>query len=263
MTLLASVWAWQAPTPDDLVRQGNAAYAHGEFATALRLYQQAEERTDDPGLVAFNEAAALYQLGRFREAELCYTRCREDATGPRLARLLYGLGNCLVQQAQPGDAARLDRAIGFYDECLTQSGADEDLLADTRHNRELAVQLRAKEPPAGPKPNSSGDPSEPPSGNRPNGPGEDERGGSPIGKNGARQQAVAKQRPDGTPVPVDEPPPPGKGNLPPVPDQDELASMSTAEALAHLEEALARIRQEQKEFRQRASASPSRQVPDW
>jgi tetratricopeptide (TPR) repeat protein len=212
--------------------------------------------------VAFNEAAALYQLGRYREAELCYVRCREDATGPRLARLLYGLGNCLVQQAQPGDAARLDRAIAFYDECLKQGDADEDLLADARHNREMAVQLRAQEPPTGPRPNG-GDPSEPPSDGRPNGPGEDERNGSALAKGAAKQQGAAKQRPGGTPIPVDEPPPPGKGNLPPVPDQDELASLSAAEAQAHLEEALARIRNEQKEHRQRSASPPSRQVPDW
>jgi hypothetical protein len=51
--------AWGVAAPDDLVRQGNAAYARGRFADALDLYTRAEERTTDPGLIAFIKDAAL------------------------------------------------------------------------------------------------------------------------------------------------------------------------------------------------------------
>ena len=83
----------------------------------------AEEWTTDPGLVAFNKAAALYRLGRFREAELHYRRCREDAVGARRAKLLYDLANCLVQRAGEHDAEALAEAIHLYDECRLDPNA--------------------------------------------------------------------------------------------------------------------------------------------
>ena len=123
LALLAGLGAVLPPQPLQWVRQGNAAFARGEFLEAADLYAQAEERIPDPGLAAFNEATAFYQLGRYREAELYYRRCREDAEGPRLARLLFNLANCLVQQGQGSNAARLREAIGLYQQCTANSAA--------------------------------------------------------------------------------------------------------------------------------------------
>ena len=54
LPVLALVAAGPAPAPpDDLVRQGNGAVARQKFADALKLYERAEERATDPGLVAF------------------------------------------------------------------------------------------------------------------------------------------------------------------------------------------------------------------
>src|SRR5262245_43565913 len=77
-----------APGPDveDLVRQGNEAFAQKDYAAAVKFYEQAEERTPDPGLVAFNKAAALFRLERYREAELSYQRCLEDGEAPETRR---------------------------------------------------------------------------------------------------------------------------------------------------------------------------------
>ena len=43
-------------TPDDLIRRANEALRAGDAETADQLYTTAEERTADPGLVAFNRA---------------------------------------------------------------------------------------------------------------------------------------------------------------------------------------------------------------
>src|SRR5438128_6709369 len=113
--LLAAISLDQA---EDLVRRGNTAFAGADFATAIDFYSRAEESVTDPGLVAFNKAAALYHLGRYREAELYYRYGRDEATGLRRARLLYSLGNCLLQQAQDRDTRRLKEAMSFYEACM-------------------------------------------------------------------------------------------------------------------------------------------------
>src|SRR5262249_34392419 len=101
---------------EDLLHQGNTAFARGDYETALGYYRQAEGQIADPGLLAFNEAAALYKLGRYREAEIHYWLARQDAAGERLARVLYDLGNAVFQQASSKDVPLLQRAIGFYEE---------------------------------------------------------------------------------------------------------------------------------------------------
>src|SRR5207237_4866152 len=112
----------------------------------IDFYSRAEESVTDPGLVAFNKAAALYHLGRYREAELYYRYGRDEATGLRRARLLYSLGNCLLQQAQDRDTRRLKEAMSFYEACMQHEAADASLTADARHNLELArlLWLQAK-----------------------------------------------------------------------------------------------------------------------
>ena len=77
---------------EELVRQGDAAFERGDYSAAVDLYTRAEDAITDPGLVAFNKGAALYRLALaaddeasrrqwFREAELHYRRCLEDAVG--------------------------------------------------------------------------------------------------------------------------------------------------------------------------------------
>jgi tetratricopeptide (TPR) repeat protein len=257
-----------AEHPDDLVRQGNAAFARGEFAKALDLYTRAEECTTDPGLIAFDKAATLYQLGRYRDAELHYRRCREDATGLRRARLLYGLANCLVEQAQGNDAILLDQAIGLYEDCLHDADTDAALAADARHNLELTRLLRLQV-------NPSREGRNPPDSERnPDAPPTDRKG--PEAQQGddadpaARKQASAgelapgeKGDPRAKPTPTDQQPPPGKGNLPPLPDEDELTALAPEDAQEHLRRATQRIARDQQEHRQRSASAPSRTTLDW
>src|SRR5205823_10558028 len=95
----------------------------------------------DPGHVAFNKAAALYQLGNYREAERHYRCALENAPEPRRTNARYGLANCLVHEGQDLGAASLQEAIELYELCLRREGLDPDLATDTRHNLELAKLL--------------------------------------------------------------------------------------------------------------------------
>jgi Ca-activated chloride channel family protein len=260
--------AASSPSPVRALRQGNDAFQRGEYATALDWYTQAEERTDDPGQVAYDKAAALYQLGRFREAELHYRRCRQDAEGTRLAHLLYGLGNCLVLQARSADAARFREAISYYEQCLQHLDADAELIADARHNLELArlFWLKAKSL------RDSGDQTSPDSESEPPPP--------PDPRNDSHQSGlenrVATPDTQGKPESVTDKvgdskslatpsdrPPPGKGDLPPIPDDDELAHLSPDDAAEHLQRAASRIVHEQQAHRHQMAPTPAPNVKNW
>jgi len=255
------------PSPEDLVRRGNAALARREGAAALSSFARAEERSTDPGLVAYNTAVALYQLGRYREAELHFRRCREDAQGLRLATLLAGLGNCSLRQSQGHDARLIDQAINSYEECLNQRDLDGQLQSDVQHNLGLARQLRlhAKEDPGprGPKDEESGTGPDRPNQKRGNRAGGDERDPDAARKSvdaDARARELADARAKAV---ADDQPPPGKGNLPPIPDRDDLDMLSPEDAAAHLRQAVERIEQAQRDQRRRLAVSPSRTLLDW
>jgi Ca-activated chloride channel family protein len=261
--LLGAVSIGQA---EDFLRRGNAEYAQADFAAAVDWYNRAEESAADPGLVACNEAAALYRLGRFREAELHYRYAREEATGVRLARLLYSLGNCIVQQAQDRDAPRLREAIRFYELCMQQKAADAALVADARHNLELARLLWLKAKAARP----GGEPNNPDQGNeddQPRDPDDTGLRGDPLraldGR--GRSEPLSGVQPDrgSTPNDTDQPPPPGKGNLPTLPDTDDLAPLSPEDAAEHLKEAAARIARERQEHARVMTPAIPSNVKDW
>jgi len=269
VVVLAGLAAAPALDPDDATRRGNLAFARGEFAAALDWYTRAEERTTDPGLIAFNKAAALYRLDRFREAELHYRRCREDAVGPRLPRLLLGLGNSLLQQSQGRSPALIQEAVGCYERCLARAETDADLVADARHNLELARQLleHAQNLPEGAKPpdreaevevESPYDKRSARQGHR-----DDPALAKLEPKPGSRPRPGERGDPGASPQGVDQPPPPGKGNLPPLPDEDELTALSPEDAAEHLRRAALRIACEQLEHRRLAAPTPSRTVLDW
>jgi tetratricopeptide (TPR) repeat protein len=254
--------------PQHLVRQGNAAYARGDYETAQAYYTQAEDRITDPGLVAFNQAAALYRQGRFREAAAYYRRCREDAAGPRLPCVLYNLGNCLLQQANGQSAEALREAIGLYQECLSLAGADPALRADARHNLELAKLLLLRVPAPASQTNPDGPEPEDPR------PRPEDSWDDPLRRD--RRGQPAWRDPRGDPLTQAEPgdlrhgpagkakqPPPGAGNLPPIPDEDELVWLSPEDAAAHVQQAAARIARERREHHQRSVVPAPPQVKNW
>jgi Ca-activated chloride channel family protein len=247
---------------EELVRRGNAAFGQADFAAAVDSYNRAEETAIDPGLVAYNKATALYQLGRYREAELHYRYAREEAAGLRRARLLYNLGNCILQQAQDRDARRVKVAMGLYQECMQQEAADSALIADARHNLELARLLFQK---AGAQQHSEqGNDEEQPKDPNDDGARDDSPRAATMDARGKGEPVRGVPGdPGATPTSTEQTPPPGKGNLPTLPDTDDLLPLSSEDAAQHLKQAAARIlREHQEQLRQKAPVIPSN-VKDW
>src|SRR5262245_36796109 len=145
---LALIAASETADPDELARQGNAAYRRGDLAAALDLYTRAEGRIQDPGLVACNKASALYHLGNFRAAEIHYRWAGVDAVEPRQTGAARGLANCLVAQGHERGPAVLQEAARLYERCLVDGQLSADMANDVRHNLELAkllwIQVRTR-----------------------------------------------------------------------------------------------------------------------
>ncbi len=287
LVALAVVSAAPAGDAEDLVRQGNAAYARGDYEEAAVYYQRAEELATDPGLVAFNEAAALYEQGKYAEAEAHFRLCLGDAgpkisrrleqhpradlpaalrkqAGPRLARVLYNLGNCLLQRSQGTDADLLDQAVALYDHCL-RAAAPKSLVADARHNLELARELRRRNPkPPRPDPSEAERPDEPDPSRPKDNPGSEasEPTTDPNRKNPAGKPED-DPRPGGDDPRTTEEARAGRGNLPTLPDSDALARLSPEDAAAHLRQALQRIRGERREYQRQTARKTPRHVLDW
>jgi len=249
----------------DLFRQGNAAFSQEDYESALRMYCQAEGKFADPGWLAFNEGAALYRLGRYREAEMHYWLSRQDASGSRLARVLYDLGNAILRQAANSDAALIHRAIGLYLECLSQSEAGPDLLEDARHNLALARELLKKA--------KGGKESAPEDSNQSNKPAniskpltQPNSEGSDSGTNdesSSGQKTSESSESENRSNSKNTKSRPGIGNLPPVPDSDQLVPLNPEDTSAYLQKAEERSLRERRLHYGKSSARPSRNVKDW
>jgi hypothetical protein len=171
-----------------------------------------------------------------------------------------------LQQSQGKDADLTDQAAVCFDHCLRLDPADAGLRANARHNWELAkefLRLNPKPPDRNQKynPDQSED-NKPPRHDRP---------GTELADNGndpnqARQNG--KPFPDRqsdsseNPLATDERTP-GKGNLAPLLDQDNLAAMSPEDAAGHLRQAVQRILAERREYRKQGYSQPSSHVLDW
>lgn len=147
LVVLAAASPKDDRAPDDLIRAGNAAVLRGDFAAADKLYEAAEDRTQDPGLVAFNKGYAHFHRREYDKAEQHYTRALDDRDAPpdRRANALYNRGVC---QLRVGGLGKLRSAIDSFERCLA-AHPEAALAADARHNLELAkllwVEARAKE----------------------------------------------------------------------------------------------------------------------
>jgi len=259
-----------------LLRQGGAAYARGDYTTAAALYEQAGDRTTDPGLVTFDLAAAQYRMALAsdadrprlaREAEQSYRCCIEPGS-PRRARALYGLGNALLLRADGRDADALKAAAESYQQCLAETNLDDGLADDARHNLERARLLILQLPPsaAHTKDESSGDVPPKPRTSPPETPG--------AQKNPKHDSSAGMGKPDkigdpaksekGTkPIDTDVPPTPGSGHLPPVPDGADLPPLTAEDAARHLELASQRIEEDYKAHRRAKTPAPAANVRDW
>lgn len=202
-----------APTAgDDLIRAANAAFLRDDVETADRLYAEAEERTADPGLVAFNRAAVHFQRGEFADAERCYARVLDDRDCPpdRAARAWFNRGSCLLRRG--GDARAYRFAIICFERCLDQNPPDAAFRAEAEHHLELAKVLWAEANRKAAKPERPSDPppelppEQPPDVKSP---GKEEPGGNDAtqqqGPSGVRPlpQPAAAPQPNGNPTGTD------------------------------------------------------------
>src|SRR5262245_41889884 len=128
--LLALLLLAAGLTPEENVRRGNAAYERGEFDTAVAAHTDAGDRATEPGPGPLNKAAALYQKGLYREAELHYRYCLEDATGSRRTHALYGLGTALLQQGRQRGAEVLRDAVKCLEQCARRSDVSAEFADD-------------------------------------------------------------------------------------------------------------------------------------
>jgi tetratricopeptide (TPR) repeat protein len=266
LTWLPLTWILLGGTddPQTLVRRGNEAFMREDYQGALEWYNRAEERTTDPGLVAFNEGAALYRLGRFREAQLHYRRSLEGAQGYRRPRLLFDLGNATLQQARARDVKLLQSAIRCYEDCLSEPQAAPDLKADARHNLAYAKALLARAKIGrSERPDQDNQQDQLPDRENPFGSTADTemQSGSPRGAATVGQESAEGSQDSARAATA--PPPPGVGNLPPIPDQEKLTPLSPEDTAAYLRDIAERVLRERREHRQRALAQPSSRLKDW
>jgi tetratricopeptide (TPR) repeat protein len=268
ITGLAILLVSAAPVVDvfDLIRQGNESFNRGDYQAALVFYTRAEPRSEDPGLIAFNKASALYHLGTYRGAELLYRASLSDAEGVRRTQVLYGLANCLVQQAGDRDVKLLRDAISIYDQCMNDE-QDSEWTANARHNVELAkllltqAQARAERNPPDQAPDK--DPEvDPPTKKNSNDIPEGADPGSGIKKNGG-DRIPMKPGSGNENQRSNEPPAPGQGNLPPIPDTQDPVSLTPEDAANHLQQATVRILHERQKHKQMSIKKPAPSAKDW
>ncbi|MGF1583575.1 MAG: hypothetical protein ACFCD0_30015 [Gemmataceae bacterium] len=254
-----------AESSNDLVRAANSAVAENRLEDALVLYTQAERRTTDPGLVAFNKAAILYRLERYREAERHYERALAGAKGVRMAKSYYGLGTAKLRLSEGTEAQVLSHAVECFRLCRAVSPLPKDLRKKADSNLELARVLLAKaranlankkEPKQDGNDktqNNNSDPDSKPEEN--GGPQNTEGQAEPTKTKETGKKAEGKNEEDAPPIP-------GKGNLPPLADDDKLQPIDPEDARRYLEQMLRRIEQ-QREKEDGTSRQSSSGVKDW
>lgn len=265
---LLPLLAIAAASPTDWLRAGNIAFSEGDYPMALACYAKAEERTSDPGQVAFNKAAALYQLGDYQAAAEEYARSLEDAAGPRRVRSMYGRGNSLVQLGRSRRGAlavqTFEEAIESYRSCLALEAslnpvdreACEATFAHARDNLRIAEQWLEKKraeaadepPPMGPDNGGSTNTRTDP-GTRPDMERRDPRTGNTQAPSEGSPQTTNERRP-------------GRGNLPLLLDDVNTTALDQDTAAEYLQRTLERLHRARADRRPPGSLDPNF-VRDW
>lgn len=116
-----------------LVEEGNAAYAKGEFEKALDAYDRALEKVPRSTRIEFNKGSAFYQAGEDELAQQALQRVLNGDEQALKADALFNLGNLAVRRGALEDAA------GYYRRALLENPDD----LDARYN--LGVVLKRME----------------------------------------------------------------------------------------------------------------------
>lgn len=246
----------------ELVRQANRAFEQGQSELAEQLYSQAAQRTNDPGLVAFNRGVLLLQNEQLREAELNFRRALEDSLIPeeRRRKAWYNLGNAILKQAGADNVPQLRSAISCYENALDRMPENDPLREDAVYNLELAKILWAKANAERPRPNT---PNEEPPENLPpkkeeqdpgrTDDGSDEKEGPSKGKE--KEAKAVEKKGNETPKESDEKKKsPGSGRLPVLIDDSVVQSLSPEDTIERLKRIEERLNRERLNLRKEAAA---------
>lgn len=234
---------------DDAVRSGYAAFQRQEYDAAIAWYEGALKSSADPGRLAAELGAVCAQAERYSEAAAWFGRCLEDAQGQRRVKAAYGQATSLthVGKTVPGrrGVAILQQAMQMYEMTLREwaalSSEEQEAFshykADTEHNRSITQQLltlKLKEP-------------EPPENTEVEAPPvtSDALSEAEAGLNrGARATPLAGQtsssqgNDSGTSESTA-----GRGNLPPLPDEEDAPPLGADDAQRRIDALMARLRQ--------------------
>lgn len=264
-----------ADLPDDLIRRANAALRQGDPTTADQLYAAAAELATDPGLVAFNQGAAAFARGDFREAEVLYARALADAECPpeRAARAWFNRGTALLRRG--GTAAVYRSAVACFERCLESPAADAPLRADARFNLELAKLLwdqarRAegrRDGPNTPPPPEDPDRDPPPSTGRPPRPEPASGSPDPRSRPGDGPGILPPPGPDPSAPPLpsagSRPAPGGTPHPPDLEDRATLQPLSPEDTRRHLRDIAARLRHDRRALLRTLYGPPQPGIFDW
>lgn len=258
---MVAVAAEPVSVSQDLIGKANHAFEQGEFGLADQLYAQASQRTDDPGLVAFNRGVLHFHREQFREAELNFRRALEDSVIPadRRGKAWYNLGNSLLKQAGSDSVAQLRSAISCYENALDVLSEGDALRDDAVYNLELAKLLWARANAERPQPNTPNE--EPPENTPPPKKEEKEPGptddGDKDGQSKEKERQAKALEKKGTEVPKEsdgKKKSPGAGRLPVLPDHSVVQRQSPEDTQANLKRIEDRLRQERLNLRREAAA---------
>lgn len=255
------------PSSTDAVRAGNAAFERRDLDAAERAYATAQEKTHDPGLVAFNAAAVRVARGEFREAELNYLRTLDDREAPpeRRAKALYNRGVCVLQRG--GNAETFRIAIACFEGCLDLAIADVGFNADARHNLEVAKLLWAKARVKQKNPPRANDPppEEEPPHEKPqsNGANDGTENGGTAGSTTPKPTTIGTAPPNGPePRPTNQKAP-GAGNLPVLLDSERPQPLTPEDTRALLERIQTRLANDRRANARMLSGPERTNVRDW
>lgn len=134
MLLAASLLAC-GPTPAQVNNSGHGPYLGGDYAGALKTYQDAQHRAPESGEPYYNSGNALYRTENYEEALQTYDESLRHAAGELRSRGFFNRGNASFQQENYPDAVKA------YEEVLRMNPDD----LDAKHNLELALRRMSPE----------------------------------------------------------------------------------------------------------------------
>jgi Ca-activated chloride channel family protein len=132
----------EAQSARGLVKEGNRAYAKGEYAKALERYGKASVDAPESAVVALNRGDALFKQGDFAKAKEAFEKAAIKAGSvPFEAKCRYNIGNVELRLAQRQRDADPRKAIAGYEQAIRiyQDALRLDpKLQDAAHNLEVA-----------------------------------------------------------------------------------------------------------------------------